>query len=258
MQSVDNIIEKVAAFILNSPMNYISELDSMQIYEAPIIGIAHAEDQLFHKLKAEDIIGPNHMHPNDWLPGAQTVISYFLPFSHRVRETNRISKELPSTEWLYGRIEGQALNNSLATYLIEELKGLGGKAISPALDTRFAVVDRKSNWSERHVAFIAGLGTFNLSKSLITRKGCAGRYGSVITTIQYPNTKRSYTEIYEYCDYCGACIKRCPALAISKEGKDHNLCSNYIDKVIVPLYKPRYGCGKCQTGVPCEGSIPKK
>jgi len=258
LQSVENIREKVADFIFCSPMNCVNELGEMQIFETPLVGVAHAEDQIFQKLKKEEIIGPHHMEPVEWLHGAQVVISYFLPFSHRVIASNRLLKEIPSTEWLYGRIEGQALNNALASYLIKELEGLGGKAIAPALDTRFSVVNRKSNWSERHVAFIAGLGTFNLSKSLITKKGCAGRYGSVITNIKFPITERPYKDIYEYCNNCGACIKRCPALAISEEGKDHGLCSNFIDENIVPRFKPRYGCGKCQTGVPCEASIPNK
>jgi hypothetical protein len=40
-----------------------------------------------------------------------------------------------------------------------------------------------SNWSERHSAYIAGLGTFCLSYSLISEKGCAGRYGTVVTDL---------------------------------------------------------------------------
>lgn len=258
MQRAENIIAKAVDFILNNPMNYIEELDKLQIFEAPLFGFAHPRDELFEKLKKEDIVGPHHIEPEQWLPGAQTVISYFLPFSRGVRKSNRGSRELPSTEWLYGRIEGQALNNALASYLARELEAMGDKAIYPVLDPRFTVINKRSNWSERHVAYIAGLGTFNLSKSFITEMGCAGRLGSVVTTVEYPYTQRQYKDIYEYCNFCGACIKRCPALAISKDGKNHDLCSRYIDEIILPRYKPRYGCGKCQTGVPCENLIPNK
>jgi len=45
--------------------------------------------------------------------------------------------------------------------------------MAPALDKRFVITDLQSNWSERHVAFIAGLGTFGLSRSLITPLGTA-------------------------------------------------------------------------------------
>ena len=40
-----------------------------------------------------------------------------------------------------------------------------------------------------------------------------------------------------------------------ERGKDHAVCSEYLDRVKV-RYSPRYGCGKCQTGVPCEHQIP--
>jgi epoxyqueuosine reductase len=130
--------------------------------------------------------------------------------------------------------------------------------MAPILDPRFTIMDKRSNWSERHVAFIAGLGTFGLSKSLITKKGSAGRYGSVITDRVLDIASRPYEELYEYCNYCYACIDRCPAGAIKEEGKSINVCSDYIDNEIRPRYAPRYGCGKCQTAVPCEDTIPVK
>jgi len=100
------------------------------------------------------------------------------------------------------------------------------------------------------------LGTFGLSKSLITIKGCAGRYGSVIVSRQYPTTLRPYKEIYEYCTKCGACIPRCPVGAITMEGKEHPPCHDMQTRV-KKHFAPRYGCGKCQTAVPCEHSIPR-
>lgn len=106
----------------------------------------------------------------------------------------------------------------------------------PASDPRFESVTKPdadraekwqgasytSNWSERHVAFVCGLGTFGLSKGLITEKGIAGRLGSLIVSEKFAPRTREYTDIYEYCTRCGACIRRCPAGAISLEnGKEH-------------------------------------
>jgi epoxyqueuosine reductase len=250
------LIKLISEFVQNSKLNYVKELDNLRIFDTPLVGFASADDSLFEKFKEDNIIGKHHQSPNEWLPGSKTVISYFLPFTARVRETNRSDIDLPSREWLYGRIEGQEFNNALSQFINNTLESIGGKAIIPALDSRFKIISKKSNWSERHIAYAAGLGTFNLSKSLITKKGCAGRYGSVITNIEYQPTKRQYSNIYEYCNNCGACIKRCPAHAITKYGKNHDLCSKYIDEIILPKYTPRYGCGKCQTGVPCENSIP--
>lgn len=85
----------------------------------------------------------------------------------------------------------------------------------------------------------------------------AGRIGSIITNLELEKTQRAYTAIYEYCTMCGACTKKCPVDAISiKTGKNHILCSDYVDQ-IEEKYKPRYGCGKCQVGIPCESQIPK-
>ena len=115
-----------------------------------------------------------------------------------------------------------------------------------------------SNWPERHVAFVCGLGTFGLSKGLITSKGMAGRFGSIVTELEIIPNKREYEGIYEYCTECGACIKKCPVNAITFEnGKDHQICCEFVD-LTKNKYKPRYGCGKCQVSVPCESRIPVK
>ncbi len=131
----------------------------------------------------------------------------------------------------------------------------GYAAVAPAQDARFAVNERRSNWSERHVAFIAGLGTISLNCSIITAKGAAGRLGSVITDLTLAASERPYTDIREYCSRCGACIRRCPPGAIDENGKSHPRCSDYLDGIMV-RFRPRYGCGKCQTAVPCEDRIP--
>ena len=115
-----------------------------------------------------------------------------------------------------------------------------------------------SNWSERHVAYVCGLGTFSLSKGLITERGVSGRFGSVVTDAPLPVTKRRYTGLYDYCLMCGACVRNCPAQAISLEhGKSHHLCCSYFD-TLREKYAPRFGCGKCQVNVPCERRIPQK
>ena len=69
-------------------------------------------------------------------------------------------------------------------------------------------------------------------------------------------TGRRYTGIDDYCIRCGACARKCPAQAISLEhGKNNVLCNAHLEKM-KEKYSPRYGCGKCQVGVPCESSAP--
>ncbi len=208
--------------------------------------------------------------PSWWMEGACTVISIFLPYTDRIIRSNSVSISEPSAEWLHGRHEGQHCIDGLTQYLVDSLICRGYHAVAPSLDSRYysvngthsqpdADIDNTSfgsNWSERHVAYAAGLGTFGLSKGLITKKGVAGRFTSVITDMPHNATPREYSDIYAYCSLCGACIVRCPVHAISFEkGKDHTLCSYFLDSVLNRTGL-RYGCGKCQVHVPCSTQIP--
>lgn len=266
-----DLIKAAASFIEQSPDNYIPEeialsksVVGLKLFDSPIFAFSAAADEYYTKLKQPAAIGEHFMLPKDWLPQAKTVISFFLPFTEEVRRSNRKNMTWPSDEWLHGRIEGQVLVNKLCTHIKSLLAGVGYNSIVPSLDERFRSDagspgrERKftSNWSERHAAFVCGLGTFGLSKGLITRKGIAGRFGSVITELYLPPDAREYKDIYEYCSMCGKCAKNCPVNAISKEtGKDHRLCSDFLNETKEKC-APRYGCGKCQVYVPCESRIP--
>ena len=250
------LVEQMNEFCRNSPLNFVPELQNMRIFDEPLVGVARAEDPLFLKLKEPDVVGTHHLLPTEWLEGSSAVISYFLPFTKEVRVANRQPGD-PSIEWLFGRIEGQTFNNALSRMVADRLAVAGFQAVVPAQEPRFSIINRRSNWSERHVAFVAGLGTVSLNCSIITKKGSAGRLGSVITNLQTAATPRYYEEVDENCTHCGLCIRRCPPQAIDETGKDHNICDAYLETMKV-RYQPRYGCGKCQTAVPCEAMIPQK
>jgi epoxyqueuosine reductase QueG len=257
-------------FVQHSPGNYIPkdialrpDLAGMQIFREPIFGYASAEDPLFEELKNPGIIGPHFMIPREWLSGAETVISLFLPFTETVRAANRQSMDWPAIEWLHARIEGQAFQDQICTFGEELFRNEGIEALAPMVDPRFSRINplthnrnETSNWSERHVAYACGLGTFGLSKGLITQKGIAGRYISVITAAHFTRDKRPYTGLYDYCIRCGACVRNCPGGAISLEkGKSHPLCAAFMEATEAK-HAPRFGCGKCQVKVPCEERIP--
>lgn len=253
------VSQKIYEFVKKSPLNCVESMKIDRIFDEPLVGVAAASDPLFVKMKDPDAIGPHHLLPQEWLPGAVSVISYFIPFAEQIRAANRC-EGLPALEWVYGRYEGEQFNEALRRYVVEEIQKTGAGALAPALDARFETVQNQtimtSNWSERHIAFIAGLGTFGLHKSFITEKGCAGRFGSIITTLDLIPTPRPYNDIYEYCTNCYACVARCPSGAVTPQGKMKALCMNYINNEIKPLFMPRYGCAKCQTAVPCEFARP--
>ena len=261
-------------FVQNAPGNYIGrdialrpDLAGMRVFDEPLIGYASAEDPYFEEAKKPGIIGPNFIKPGEWLGGAKTVIAVFLPFTEQVRAANRRDMSWPADEWLHGRIEGQAFQGTICFFMAELLKKEGFSALVPMTDSRFSSASPftkdkteqayyTSNWSERHAAYAAGLGTFGLSKGLITRKGVAGRFLSIITGAFFEPDKRPYTGVYDYCSNCGDCVRNCPAGAISKEkGKLHPPCSEFLDTTRAK-HAPRYGCGKCQVKVPCEDKAP--
>jgi len=260
-------------FMEHSKENYISEetaiskqVVGLKLFDAPIIAFGSADDEYFTLLKKPSAIGEHFVLPKEWLPQAKTVISIFLPFSEEVRKGNSRNMTWPSEESLHARIEGQILLIKLCMHIKSELKNAGLESLIPAMDGRFwsngpnpeHAATFTSNWSERHAAFVCGHGTFGLSKGLITKKGMAGRFGSIITELDLPPDNRDYKDIYEYCTMCGKCAKNCPVNAISKEtGKNHVPCSEFLDETLAK-HNPRYACGKCQVRVPCEFMIPKK
>lgn len=230
--------------------------------------MADVHDPYFLEFTRPEVIGDVFRPPTDWLEGSSSVVSFFLPFSEAVRKSNRGSG-LPSAEWLHARFRGEDLNNNTKRFVVSLIQAEGYHAVAPTLDSKFVqTADFRSSWSERHVAFVAGLGTFGLSRGLITSKGMAGRFGSIVTDLVIDPTPRPYSSRFEYCLFlsgkapCRACVDRCPVQAITDKGKDHPPCSSYLRREdLVQDVKNRLGyrylaCGKCQTGVPCESGIP--
>ena len=278
----EEILSSIRQIAEKTPGNIIEISGrSLRLFDEPLIGVGDAHDLLFTVFKNKNVIGQWHKTPEEWLLEAESIISMFFPFSQEVKTSNATMCSVASTEWVYGRVEGQtyisACTKSIRDFFVKEHT----EACVPSLDVRFFRINTgikrtldpsdpedgsrypgaddktfSSNWSERHAAFVCGLGTFGMSRGLITKKGIAGRFGSIIIAERMEADKREYEGLYDYCIKCGACAKRCPATAIpEKELKDHSLCAPVIAASRI-LFAPRYGCGLCQTAVPCQDGIP--
>ena len=269
------LLQAAVDYVTNNPGNAIPaekalrpEIAGVKIFDAPIMGVASAMNQFLLGLPGNPDMNAPLSPPQFWLESAASIISLFFPLTAQVRESNRNAGwDVPSQEMIHARNEGAAFANQTMEHLKGMLEAAGYEAVIPVTDPRFWMAFEKpvngytftSNWSERHVAFAAGLGTFSFHRGIITRLGTAGRLSSIITSLELPPTHRPYTDLYEYCAQCGVCIETCPAGAITVEkGKDHAACREFLRGIAENYKEKKYfpSCGKCQMAVPCESELP--
>ena len=274
-------------FIKENEQNLRTQLDQGIYWDEPLVGFASGMDPLFFEYKT--IIGSFHLTPREVIAGALkekgrglllseieqiSVISWILPTSEDTRKSNRKEQQFPSKLWAYTRDFGETCNDALRRHVAGFLEDLGYLAVAPVLSTTFQLLrDEKagwaSPWSERHVAYTCGLGTFSLNDGFITPKGMAIRIGSVVTLLKLAASERKYRHHKENCllfrnEECGKCIQRCPAASITEKGHDKDKCREYINSEPLKAKRLEYGlqnpppaCGLCQTAVPCEFEIPR-
>jgi epoxyqueuosine reductase QueG len=160
---------------------------------------------------------------------------------------------------------------ALRHHVVATLAEVGIPAVAPMVSEFWSRSDQGpyapcSNWSERHAAYAAGLGTFGLCDGLITPVGKAMRTGSVVVRLAVEPTQRPYDDHHAYCLFysqgtCGKCIPRCPVNALSADGHDKKRCLQYTEFKMNAYTRETfdidtYACGLCQAGVPCMDHIP--
>jgi len=260
--------EKIAGIIREYVEEYGKKGEIATKWDTPLVGFADANHPDILHLK--EIIAPSHKLPSDVLADASIVIAYFVPFTRELAYTNRSNSDIASPDWAQAYEETNAMFRWMNEYLIEELKSMGYEAaVSPEAYT-FDGKKLISNWSQRHLARAAGLGTFGLNNMLITKIGCCGRYGTVVTNL---DVEPDAPSVEEYCIFrksgrCGGCVVRCPSGALTKEGYDREKCYRVLRKnaelytEFGSSYTNETGdqpnstgsevCGKCVSNVPCS------
>jgi len=272
------MIEKKILELYREELEYLpGDGERIPVFGEPDVRIAAADDHVIKKLK--EVIGPFHWSPDEALQNAfpeseepaASVITWCLPASEQARKTNRKEDYYPSREWAWTRTFGENMNNRIRKRTALWLTQEGFSSAAPALSPDFGFIEDTpvgiaSPWSERHHAWAAGHGTFGISGGLITRHGIAHRLGSIVTSLPLEVDIREYgDDPFAWClksakGTCGACIKRCPVDSIGEnhEGRNKDLCNEHDMKRIAAQHGKRYdwegiyGCGLCQTAVPCE------
>ncbi len=250
-------IRSITEIIKETLKNYWGEDKGAFPWREPLAAAADADDPLFHELKKA--VSPTHFLPSDMLDGAQSVICFFLPFTKEVSEGNR-KERLASAGWARAYIETNRVIAKISKRLADELKANGHESATAPATHNFLPEKCISDWSHRHAAYIAGLGTFGINNMLITSSGCAGRFGSLITSGKIEPAKKLEKE---YCLYkangtCGICVKQCPTGALTFKDFDRFTCYEML------LENDRHHkmeeeadvCGKCVVGLPCSLKAP--
>jgi epoxyqueuosine reductase len=250
---IENLIKD---FAFHSPYNSLQNAAGDKAWDEPLVGFSRGDDPLYDEFK-------NHIGDFHWTPGEiflltfpesgvaaadLTVISWILPQTAQTKQDNQLEQRFPSERWTRSRYFGEQFNGELRKHLLASLQASGCQAMAPEfsplkkgeISPRYG---RASTWSERHAA--------------------------VIARVKLPPTARPYQDHHAYCLYyakgtCGKCVERCPVGALSREkGHDKEKCRSYTQETTRDYVKKNfgidtYGCGLCQTGVPCESQIPMK
>jgi len=280
--AADWIRHLIEAFLDQPSENCIEAGSEERAWDVPLVGFSRGDDPLYEAFKEH--VGALHWTPREAFakafpempvkPRELAVISWVLPQTEATKRDNRDATFYPSERWARARVRGEEINDGLRRYLAQKMMSAGVPAFAPVLLPQWKIGPSEryimgSSWSERHAAYASGLGTFGLSEGLITEKGKAHRVGSVIARIEVEITPRHYSDHHEHCLFfsegtCRACIERCPVQAITEEGHDKVKCYKHTVAVCGTYVQSRlgldggYGCGLCQTGVPCESRIPPK
>ncbi len=290
----DLIAGPIAEVLSGSPDNRLEDFGGQPVFNGPLIGMADGDDPVFEALRTA--VSPRHLMPREILraysaaceePAGISVVSWALPFTEEIRRSNR-SREWPSELYSVARNNGGALLHEIGLRIHEILDGRGIASVVPALTPEYdAFRDPErtfsSTWSERHVAYAAGLGRFGLNGALITAAGSNARLGSIVTNRPPEAALPERGDHRAPClesggRLCGLCVAKCPALAIGGKGLDKSRCNDRRKAIrekslnaylrtyrltASPVVKsgrrdPGYslGCAVCQAGVPCEDRDP--
>jgi epoxyqueuosine reductase QueG len=285
--------ETFRSLLTASAENKLEDFPGVSIFDRPIMGIADGDDEIFGLFCRA--VSPRHLRPRDLLEkhsarGAQLsslrVVSWALPFSRGVRLSNR-GREWPSELYSVARNNGAALLQEILLRLTRIIKNKGFRAVAPTQDGQYdAFRDPdwtfSSTWSERHVAYAAGLGRFGLNGCLITPLGTSVRLVSIVTDLSLEVSADKRASYQALCletrgADCGICIQRCPVQAIGGNGLDKSKCHERRQAVrenFLKRYRQKFrlrpspivkggkrengfslGCALCISGVPCESTV---
>ncbi len=243
--------EKIEEFITD----YVLSKNKDGFFREPLIGFSRAKDEKYEDIKT--IIGPHHLYPIEVLPSCKTVVSFFVPFTKMVVDSNILkdNKEI-SYIWAKTYYECNKLIDDLTRELIGYLRRFNVTGATIQATQGFDKKLLKAPWSHKSAAHIAGLGEFGVNSLLITDKGCAGRAGTVFIDIDVESGNKPASDrsrcLYYLNGSCLECVNSCPTNALSIDMLNREACYKkclHTDSLYTDLGTCD-SCGKCSIG-PC-------
>ncbi|MCL7410401.1 MAG: epoxyqueuosine reductase [Methanosarcinaceae archaeon] len=186
---------------------------------------------------------PEQFHPHNIFPEAVSVIVIGLPVTLPVIETTpsiyyyELYRTINTMLDQYGYRISNFLNRKGHPSVFVPRDGYGDISVLINEPTAF--------FSHRHAAFLAGLGSFGVNNTLLTKEyGPRVRFTSILTSAKLPTDSVMEDDL---CTRCMGCVRCCPVGAIDK--KDYpegiirkDLCSKYSEKLRNRFISP---CGVC-------------
>jgi len=246
---------KITETIKSAVIEYETDNLFTKLWKEPIIEIISVKEKKLLSLK--ETVSAEHLMPNDILPDAKSIISFFIPFQENIVESN-INGTMASEEWVIAYIKTNDLIKTINDKIEILMEQNGYKTGKIPATHNFDTEKLLSNWSHRHIAYTAGMGTFGINNMLITKNGCCGRFGSII--INYELTEYKPINISnEKClnkknGSCGICQKKCTANAYENNSFNRYNCYKQCLKNAEYHKKTGYAdvCGKCLVSLPCS------
>ncbi|MBN1693358.1 MAG: hypothetical protein JW845_07380 [Dehalococcoidales bacterium] len=281
---------EIKRYAAGSPLNRLPDYDNEPVIEEPLVGFANGYDPIFDEFKKDSVIGGFHLTPLEAFkfysekqdkpavtsqPAALSVISVGFTLPRKTRLSNRPKSRMAAPKWRYAYGLAFMLMSETLSHVVSLLESAGHRAVAPVC-TRpmsFPIIRDGlpyADWSEKHAAYAAGMGTFGLNTSLITPSGISAHLGSLITDLAIRATPRTYDNLHAYCLHfrdgsCGKCASHCPSGAVNTLSFRAKKCLDYTMNDLQKLSRELEGelkppdhpmCALCQIRVPCEACIP--
>ncbi|MFH0976808.1 MAG: hypothetical protein V1874_13570 [Spirochaetota bacterium] len=242
-----------------------------KLYDYISVGRQSSRHPVFDKISE---VHKDNLHPSDFFNIDRelglTVLSFAFNFNRAIVKTNAKENLHPSYEWYEIRHKFESIYPVIASFIKDMYHP--AEIVVPFKSSAYSTYSTNgilvSNWSERHVAFACGLGSFGLHSAIITDHGCTHRLLSIIVKEECPETEIDMDDLHYNCLYyknrsCGKCITRCPVGAIQNGVHDLKKCYSHEHITNKQKSIEIYGsdissCALCMCGVPCDTQKPLK